>query len=56
MSTTENHIKTVFEKDNNQCLDAYTTNEIHQHVFLNEEDIRVQIKKIPLDISAGPDR
>lgn len=50
------HISRTFENANNNVLECYPTTETHQNIVLSEEDIRLQVKRMPLDTSAGPDR
>ena len=56
MDIMENHFKNVFGTANNKILESYPNSEIHHNIIVSEEEIRKQIKKIPLDTSAGPDR
>lgn len=56
MDLMEKHIRSVFENRNNSTLESYPTSETHQNIVLSEEDIRIHIKRMPLDTSAGPDR
>lgn len=56
MDVMERHIISVFENKNDRTLESYPTNERQQNIVLSEDDIKLQIKRMPLDTSAGPDR
>jgi len=56
MDIVEAHFRKLFEKSNDKVLETYPQNERNENILLNEEVIRLQIKKIELDTSAGPDR
>lgn len=56
MDIMENHFKNVFGTVNNKTREAYPNTEAHHNIIVSEEEIRKQIKKIPMDTSAGPDR
>lgn len=44
------------KQKNDKVLDSYPKTERHQNVTVSEEEIRKQIKKMPMDTSAGLDR
>lgn len=56
MTEMENHFKNVFENMNDHVLEHYPSCEINENISVNEDDIKIQMKKTKLDTSAGPDR
>lgn len=56
MDEIEKHFKQIFETPNERTREAYPAKKAHNDVYLEPKDIQLQIKRISLDTSAGPDR
>lgn len=56
MELLESHFRDTFETENNNTLESYINAERLPNVTVSEEEIRKQIKKMPLDTSPGLDR
>ncbi len=56
MDLIENHFKKLFETPNEKIRESYPAKPIKDDIYLEPGDIQLQIKRISLDTSAGPDR
>lgn len=50
MDTVENHFKGIFEHENKKCIETYPVTDTKDDITMNEDDIKLQIKRIPLQI------